>query len=332
MTLRARVGDRVIRTGTCTLRDMDPTTLAWLGIWIGLLGTVIGAVIGAVWSNSAARKLALESGSLDKPELTLSLLGLPSGTHWTITLVLPEATTEPVTWELPGSVTNVGKRASQDIFIQVVVPQVALGERTIFDVNRGSAPAAEANTRHEVAGEFGFATLSLPNIAPAETVGVRQECRLQSTTVTLNLGHVETADGDTVQFTAQAEVSWTASLQVRSLDSGWMDASVSIRVAVGRSVEAVAEAKRQAISRSLLVRSGMESATGLRRLAAWQRHQRLARMEPASYFVVPKLKAIDGRLHADVFAGDWSALIWFDQHRQALVEVQKKAAKTPQRQ
>lgn len=46
---------------------MDPTALPWFGIWIGLLATIVGAVIGAVWTNRAARKLALESGSSTSP-------------------------------------------------------------------------------------------------------------------------------------------------------------------------------------------------------------------------------------------------------------------------
>lgn len=207
--------------------------------------------------------------------------------------------------ELPGSVTNIGKRASQDTFIQVVVPRVVLGEHTTFDVSRGSAIAAKANTRHEVVGEFGYATLSLPNIAPAETVGVRQECRLESTRMTLNFNDLATADGNTVQFAAQAEVAWTVSLQVRSLDTGWMDASISIRVAIGSTVETVAEAQRQDTKDRLLRLSGMEIATGLRRVAAWLKYRRLAQKEPASYLVTPKLKAAGDRLHADVSAGKW---------------------------
>lgn len=299
---------------------MDAVALTWLSIGFGLLGVLVGVVA----TNRYAKQLALRSGGLDKPELSLSLMYLPAVREWTITIVLPEQPAAKVVWSLVGIVHNTGKRAAQQVLVQLVVPKAVIDERATYEVSYpGLVPGLES--KHEVLGPFAYTMASWPYIAPGEKVGLAQECALESTSLDLVFNDVQTADGRHHQIAAQAVIAWTATLQVRDLDTGWAHTSVKVKVAFGSSVEEVAKAQRKEIEDSLLKESGLDTATGPRRLLARFKRRRLARVAPTRYFVTPRLTpANGGGLKADVAAGDWRALVWFGPDRAALVDVPKR--------
>ena len=303
----------------------DPTALTWLVTWVAIGFGLIGTAFGVLGGHLSARRLARESGSLDKPDLALEFAYLPSGTPRTITVVLPELPTAQVVWRLVGSIRNTGKRAAQQVLAQIVVPKPVIDQQATYEFSHpGLVPGLES--KHEVIGEFSITTALWPHIAPGDAVGLSQECMLESTRLKLVLSDVQTADGGLVGMEAQAELAWTGTLEVRSLDEGWQQASVSIRVAVGRSVGDVAKAQQAETQNALLKKSGMATATGARRLLARFRHARLARSTAATYFVTPRLSpgTGGGRVEANLAAGDWHALVWFGPKRVALVAVPKQ--------
>lgn len=301
----------------------DPTALTWLVTWIAIGFGLIGTVLGVLGGYMSARRLARESGSLDKPDLELEFAYLPAGTQRTITVVLPQQPTAPIVWRLVGTIHNTGKRAAQQVLAQIVVPKPVIDQRATHELSHpGLVPGLES--KHEVIGEFSITSALWPHIAPGDAVGLSQECVLESTRLELAFSGMQTADGSTVDMEAQAEVAWTATLDVRSLDKGWQQASVSIRVAVGRSVDDVANSQRTETQGELLKKSGMASSTGARRLLARFRHARLTRSTPVSYFVIPRLSpTTNGRVEASLAEGDWHALVWFGPQKVALVAVPK---------
>lgn len=299
---------------------MDAVALTWLNIGFGLLGVLIG-VVG---TNRYAKILAVKSGSLDKPDLSLIFMHLPAGTQRTITFVLPEKPAATVVWSLTGIIDNTGHRAAQQVLAQIVVPKAVIDQRATYEYSHhGLVPGLE--TKNEVVGEFAYTIASWPHVAPGDKVGLAQECSLESTRFDVVLDDVAAADGSHFRIAAEAEVAWTATMQVRDLDTGWVHASIRVRVVAGSSVEEVAKAQRKEIEHRLLKESGLDTAAGPRRLLARLKRRRLARSAPASYFVKPQLKPADGgRLQADAATGEWHALVWFGPEKAALVAVPQR--------
>ncbi len=264
--------------------------------WLTVTTTALITLVGVWLTNKYAGRLARQSGALSKPELSAWLCGLPTrngGGATPLIYVLPESPERYAQGYLTAIVYNGGGRAAEDVYAHLSSPRVTFGpDEGEQIISRGLTPGRQV--AREVVGQIGTTSVYWPHIAPGCSEAFKQHFFLESTSLALDFNDVVTSDGTAVNFSARAEVAWTASLSIGSKEGAWPGASVSIQVKVGQTLKEVGARYLEEVRQLRRTTSGVDEAVGLRRFIRSARLWISGRplRAPVAFLVVPHLDTV----------------------------------------
>lgn len=223
---------------------LNPTTTFWLGVLVSALVMLCGWYL----TKRADDIRSGREGNFDRPELTVTMLGLP----WTAdrpldcTYVMEETPGSTVMDTITIGVINKGRRAAEDLLLVATYPDRPLPEGGAYSVeSTGLFPGRVV--KHEKVGPLQQISMYVPHLTPQTGAVLGFAIPLDETRVSSTVEAPTSESDSPTVLTFQLEYALLLNVQVVSKERLWPGASARVSVTHGKSLSEAASAVRDRV-------------------------------------------------------------------------------------